>query len=71
MKLVDLNKNCVSHIFFFLDLSSLGRMCLANKRMNEIGCSDLLWKKKYQTHFGNLPENQSKRFKIIFNKINF
>ena len=63
MDFSSLNKNCISHIFFFLDLGSIARSSRVNKRLNEIGCSDLLWKKKYLDQFGNLPSSQSEEKK--------
>ena len=70
MNFSKLDKNCVSQIFFFLDLYSIGCLSRVNKRLNEIGCSDLLWKKKYEIYFGDLSSNQSqqKRFSYFFNK---
>ena len=65
MNFLKLVKNSVSNIFFFLDLPSIASLCLANKRLYEIGCSDLLWKRKFVSQFQNLPQNQSKRFSRI------
>ena len=51
MNLEKLDRNCLSHIFHFLDLSSLNNLSRVNKRMQEIGSSDLVWKKKYELYF--------------------
>ena len=59
MKLIDLDKNCISKIFLNLDLKSISCFSRCFKRLNEIGKSDFVWKALYIIHNGeqSIEEN--------------